>query len=111
MESTATLLGTLAMVARFVLPVFALIVLYRCVRSMLSGRADPEIWGYLVTPKGEVSQLRHWECIIGRARSSDVRLNFEDVASVHAVLMRNDKGEWHIHDLSRGGGVLLPWLR
>ena len=107
MESTATLLGTLAMVARFVLPVFALVVLYRCVRSMLSGRADPEIWGYLVTPKGEVSQLRHWECIIGRARSSDVRLNFEDVASVHAVLMRNDKGEWHIHDLSRGGGVHL----
>lgn len=107
MESTATLLGTLAMVARFVLPVFALVVLYRCVRSMLSGRADPEIWGYLVTPKGEVSQLRHWECIIGRARSSDVRLNFEDVAGVHAVLMRNDKGEWHIHDLSRGGGVHL----
>ncbi len=107
MESTATLLGTLAMVGRFVLPVFALVVLYRCVRSMLSGRADPEIWGYLVTPKGEVSQLRHWECIIGRARSSDVRLNYEDVASVHAVLMRNDKGEWHIHDLSRGGGVHL----
>lgn len=107
MQSSATLLGVLAHTAQFILPILALIVLFRCVRSMLAGRADPEIWGYLVTPKGEVSPLRHWECIIGRARSSDVRLNFEDVASVHAVMMRNDKGEWRIHDLSRGGGVFL----
>ena len=86
-------------------PFLALIVLFRCVRSMLAGRADPETWGYLVSPEGTVQPLLHWECIIGRARSSDVKLPYRDVASVHAVLTRNDKGEWTVHNLSRKGGV------
>ena len=106
-NGTDQLLPILAQVARFLLPILALVVLFRCVRSMLSGRADPETWGYLVTPQGEVHPLQHWECIIGRAKSSDVRLPYEDVASVHAVVTRNDKGEWHVTDLSRGGGVFL----
>ena len=93
--------------AHFLLPLLALVVLLRCVRSMLSGRAEPETWGYLVTPEGKVYPLLHWECIIGRSRSADVTLPFPDVASVHAVLMRNDRGEWKIHDLSRSGGVFL----
>ena len=105
------LLATCAHVAHFLLPLLALIVLLRCVRSMLSGRADPETWGYLVTPEGQVRPLLHWECIIGRSRSADVTLPFSDVAGVHAVLMRNDRGEWRIHDLSRGGGVFLNGKR
>ena len=106
-NGTDQLLPILAQVARFLLPILALVVLFRCVRSMLSGRADPETWGYLVTPQGEVHPLQHWECIIGRAKSSDVQLPYEDVASVHAVVTRNDKGDWHVTDLSRGGGVFL----
>ena len=66
-NGTDQLLPILAQVARFLLPILALVVLFRCVRSMLSGRADPETWGYLVTPQGEVHPLQHWECIIGRA--------------------------------------------
>ena len=94
-------------VSHVMVPILALIVLLRCVRSMLAGRADPETWGYLVTPEGTVMPLLHWECIIGRARSSDVQLAFRDVASVHAVLRRNDKGEWTVHNLSRKGGVFI----
>ena len=94
-------------VAHVMVPVLALIVLFRCVRSMLAGRADPETWGYLVTPEGTVHPLLHWECIIGRARSSDVELAYRDIASVHAVLRRNDKGDWTVHNLSRKGGVFI----
>lgn len=93
--------------AHFLLPLLALVVLFRCVRSMLSGRAEPETWGYLVSPEGKVYPLLHWECIIGRSRSADVTLPFADIASVHAVLMRDDHGDWKIHDLSRSGGVFL----
>lgn len=82
--------------AHFLLPLLALVVLLRCVRSMLSGRAEPETWGYLVTPEGKVYPLLHWECIIGRSRSADVTLPFPDVASVHAVLMRNEIGRAHV---------------
>ncbi len=94
-------------VSHVMVPLLALIVLFRCVRSMLAGRADPETWGYLVSPEGTVQPLLHWECIIGRARSSDVQLNFRDIASVHAVLTRNDKGDWTVHNLSRKGGVFI----
>ena len=107
LQQADQLLPVLAQVARFLLPILALVVLVRCVRSMLSGRADPETWGYLVTPQGKVHPLQHWECIIGRSKSADVTLPYEDVASVHAVLTRTDKGDWRVQDLSRGGGVFL----
>ena len=94
-------------VTHVMVPFLSLIVLFRCVRSMLAGRADPETWGYLVSPEGKVQPLLHWECIIGRARSSDVQLPFRDIASVHAVLTRNDKGEWTAHNLSRKGGIYI----
>lgn len=96
-----------AQAAHFILPVIALIVLIRCVASMFYGRAEPETWGHLVTPDGKVYPLLHWECLIGRARSADITLPFADVANVHAVLMRNDAGEWTVSDLSRSGGVFL----
>ena len=94
-------------ITHVMVPLLALIVLLRCVRSMLAGRADPETWGYLVSPEGTVQPLLHWECIIGRARSSDVKLPHRDVASVHAVLTRSDKGEWTVHNLSRRGGLMV----
>ena len=96
-----------AQAAHFILPVIALIVLIRCVVSMFYGRAEPETWGHLVTPDGKVYPLLHWECLIGRARSADITLPYPDVANVHAVLMRNDAGEWTVSDLSRSGGVYL----
>ena len=96
-----------AQAAHFILPVIALIVLIRCVASMFYGRAEPETWGHLVTPDGKVYPLLHWECLIGRARSADITLPYPDVANVHAVLMRNDAGEWTVSDLSRSGGVFL----
>ena len=96
-----------AQAAHFILPVIALIVLIRCIASMFYGRAEPETWGHLVTPDGKVYPLLHWECLIGRARSADITLPYVDVANVHAVLMRNDAGEWTVSDLSRSGGVYL----
>ena len=106
-QTSGELLPVLAQIAHFLLPIPALLVLWRCLRSMLSGRADPETWGYLVTPQSKVHPLQHWECLIGRAKSADVTLPFDDVAAIHAVLTRNDKGEWHVQDLSRSGGVFL----
>ena len=94
-------------VAHVMVPLLAMIVLLRCVRSMLAGRADPETWGYLVSPEGTVHPLLHWECIIGRAKTSDVQLPYRDIASVHAVLTRNDRGDWTVHNLSRKGGVYI----
>ena len=35
-----------------ILPLLALWILLRCVRSMLRGRYEPETWGYLGLPDG-----------------------------------------------------------
>ena len=91
--------------ARYVLPVLALWVLARCVRSMLREKYEPEVWGYVLDGDGDkVFPLTHWENLLGRAKSADVSLSDPSVSRVHAVLIRNDKGLWRLYDtFSRGG--------
>ena len=55
-------------VVRFVLPVLALIVLVRCVRSLFNEEYEPEEWGRLTLPNGSYVTLYHWENTIGRAK-------------------------------------------
>ena len=92
-------------VTRLLLPLLALWILLRCVRSMLRVRYEPEVWGYL-TPKGGARiPLLHWENILGRAKSSDVTVSAPTVSRVHAALYRSDKGRWTLCDLHSTGGV------
>lgn len=37
---------------RYILPFLAGWMVIRCIRSMLSEKYDPEIWGYLLYPNG-----------------------------------------------------------
>ena len=89
--------------ARWVLPVLAVWLLARCVRSMLRERYEPEIWGWLEASDGSRAALKHWECVIGRARSCDVVVDRSTVLKTHAALIRSDRGEWRLYDLSGGG--------
>ncbi len=94
-------------IIRFVLPVLAAIVLFRCLRSMLQEKNENEVWGYLTMPNGGRVVLNHWENIIGRAKSVDVQLNFPTVSRSHAAIIRDDKGEWTIYDLKSRGGITV----
>ena len=95
--------GYIIAASRYALPVLALWVLARCVRSLLRERYEPELWAYLETSSGERAAIRHWECIIGSAKSCDVVINRKSVTRTHAALMRSDKGQWTVYDLERGG--------
>ena len=88
----------------YLLPITALLVLARTVRSMLRGKQQTEIWGYIHTDDG-VLLINHWENLIGRSQSADVLLPFPSVSRVHAVLIRNNKGIWRINDIFSKGGV------
>lgn len=88
----------------YFLSLMALLVLVRSVRSMLRGKQQTEIWGYIHTDDG-VLLINHWENLIGRSRSADVELPFPSVSRVHAVLNRNSKGVWKINDIFSKGGV------
>ena len=51
----------LARVSRYIAPLVAVLILIRCVRSMLSERYEPETWAYLYLPGEIMVPLRHWE--------------------------------------------------
>ena len=92
---------------RFLFPILAGAILYRAVRSLLRLPHTPETWGQLSLPGGGSVPLTHWENILGRGKSADVRLNYPSVSRQHAALCRNEEGEWTLYDLDSKGGVLL----
>lgn len=95
---------------RGILPVLAFLILYRCIRSFLRERYAPEIWAYFVFPDDSRIPIRHWECIIGRTKSSDVVLNAPTVSRSHAAVLRDETGMWCVYDLRSKGGVYVNGL-
>lgn len=98
------------MLSRYVLILLSLAVIVRCIRSMLSERYDNELWAYLRW-RGEDVPVTHWENIIGRALSADIRVATPSVSRVHAVLSRNDRGVWTIYDIFSKGGVWVNGVK
>jgi len=93
--------------SHWALPFLAAWLLWRCVRSMLSQRYRPEIWAYIEGSHGEVQPIYHWECIIGRGRSSDVVIDSPAVSRAHASLIRSGSGKWKLYDLDSKGGSFV----
>lgn len=86
-------------VVRWLLPILALCVLLRAIRSLLRIPHTPEIWGQLSLPNGAPIQLTHWENILGRGQTADVQLAYPSVSRQHAALCRGEDGSWTIYDL------------
>ena len=85
-------------------------ILVRCIRSMLRERYEPETWAYLRSKQGTLP-VTHWENLIGRSRSVDLRLNLEKISRVHAVLIRSERGNWHVYDVFSKGGIWVNGAR
>lgn len=94
-------------VSKYILPALAFWLLLRCVCSMLAEHYEPEIWGYLKPPRGQFIPISHFECVIGRAPSNDVVLDYPTISRSHAVLMRNGRGVWRLFDLDSKGGAAV----
>ena len=90
---------------RFLFPVLAVLILWRAVRSLLRIPHTPETWGLLSLPNGTSIPLTHWENIIGRGRSADVRLGYPSVSRQHAALCRGEDEGWTLYDLGSKGGT------
>ena len=95
---------------RFVFPLLALLILIRAIRGLLRVPHAAECWGQLALPGGGSLPIFHWENILGRASSADVRLDLPTVSRQHAALIRNDRGEWLVTDLGSKGGTLVNGL-
>ena len=85
----------------------AVLVVLRCVLSLLRGRTEEESWGFFSLPNGAKLPVNHWEAIIGRAASCDIVLNFPTVSRQHAAVQRDEAGLWTIYPLTAKGGVAV----
>ena len=98
-------------VMRFVFPVLAFVIVFRCAKSLLSFRKEPEIWAWLCLPDGTRLPVTHWENIIGRSKRSDLVIDVPTMSRSHAVLTRYDDGSWSISDVGSRGGVFVNGSR
>ena len=96
---------------RYAAPVLAFILLWRCLKPLLFFKREPEIWAWLHMADGSQHALTHWENVIGRSKSSDVRIDFSTVSRNHAVLTRYDDGSWTVTDANSKGGVMVNGQR
>lgn len=92
---------------QFLLPLLAILILVRCGRSLLQGKIETEVWGFLVTSNQEAFPLNHWENLVGRSHRCDVVLNYPTVSRSHAALIRDNNGQWQLFPLQAKNGVLL----
>ena len=92
---------------KYLLPILALWILLRCIRSMLREKYEPETWAYLLDEDGAALPVAHWESIIGRAPSSDVVLDMPGVSKLHASLQRDGDGYWTLSDLRSREGTYI----
>ena len=90
---------------RYAAPALAIFLLWRCLVPLLTFKREPEIWAWLQTDGGKEYALTHWENVVGRSKSSDVRIDFPTISRNHAVLTRYDDGSWTITDTGSKGGV------
>ncbi len=96
--------------SKAVMVLLSIMILVRCVRSMLREKYEPETWAYLRVGR-DTLPVTHWENLIGRSRSADIHLDLEKISRVHAVLVRNDRGNWVIYDIFSKGGVWVNGLK
>ncbi len=83
----------------------AVILLFRCIKPLVSFRREPEIWGWLCLPNNTKLPITHWENVIGRSKRSDIVVDFPTVSRTHGVLTRYDDGSWTITDTDSSGGI------
>ena len=90
--------------SKAILILLSFAILLRCLRSMLREEYDPETWAYLRYGRDRLP-VQHWEVIIGRSPDADVYVPEREIARSHAILRRNDLGQWRVFDVFSRGGV------
>ena len=90
---------------RWAAPVLIFLILWRCLRPLLTFRREPEIWAWLCLMDGRKLPITHWENVIGRSKRSDIVIDFPTVSKTHGVLTRYDDGSWTITDVHSKDGI------
>ena len=98
-------------ILRYLAPALMALLLFRCIRPLLTFRREPEIWAWLCLEDGRKLPITHWENVIGRHKRSDVVVDVPTISRSHAVLTRYDDGSWTIADAGSKSGVFVNGKR
>ena len=94
-------------ISRIVLPVLTVIIITKCMLSLLLGHPSEKIYGYIVDmADGERHALGMWETSIGRSNLCEIVLCYKTVSRAHAVISRRIDG-WYIFDLMSKSGIQI----
>ena len=96
---------------RYLAPLLAAVLLFLCMKPLLTFRREPEIWAWLMLKDQRRLPITHWESVIGRSKRSDVVIDIPTVSRSHAVLTRYDDGSWTISDAGSKAGVRVNGKR
>ncbi len=94
-------------ILRYGAPILAFLLLWRCLKPLLTFRREPEIWAWLCLADGSRLPITHWENVIGRSKRSDIVIDVPTVSRSHGVLTRYDDGSWTITDSDSSDGILV----
>lgn len=97
---------TITYVLRWIFVILSVLIVFECIYSLLSSKHAPEILGYFNIIEGEKIPITHWENIIGRSKSSDIRIQSDSISNTHALLIKKEKG-WFIKDLNSNNGTYI----
>ena len=92
---------------RFLLPVYAVVIIYQCYASMRRHRRPEKPLVTLELKKtGQQIPVLFWENSIGRSKGSDICVADPSVSRDHCVLLRRQEG-WMISDIGSKGGTYV----
>ncbi len=98
-------------VLRFLLPVYAIVIIYQCFASMRRHRRPEKPLVTLeIKSTGQKLPVLFWENSIGRSRGSDISVADMTVSRDHCVLLRRTEG-WFVSDIGSKGGTYVNGQR
>lgn len=106
-STSSTYSNVLIALLRYIVPALVLVLLFRCLKPLLTFPREPEVWAWLRLGDGSRLPITHWENVIGRSRRSDIVVNVREVARTHGVLTRYDDGSWTIFSSDAAEGILV----
>ena len=98
-------MGFITAVSRYILPFVTIMLLSKCIMTLLLGHPKEKVYGFIVDMKtGDKYALNMWETSIGRSNSNDVVLTYNTISRSHAVISRRIDG-WYVYDLDSRSGI------
>ena len=93
-------------VMRFVFPVLAILILYKCARLLFGCISKKTVFAVLCSNDGFSFDICHQENSIGRSRFCDLVIPGKTISRQHAVISKRGD-DWFIFDTGSAAGVVV----